>query len=168
MVATLEEEIERLSWTRNHSQLKARSKGKDHQRPSREGQKKRCCQVWFADEPAPSQSANPKTQLAEEGSKGRDYDLEELPELKLMVASFLRGSLETSDDEGKKAPPEPMILDFDLWVPWKVERCETPEWWMELLAVLGKEDARKLAREVRASFRLPQWLQELGSKEATL
>ena len=39
---------------------------------------------------------------------------------------------------------------------------------MELFAVLGKEDARKLAREVRASFRLPWWLQELGSREATL
>ena len=39
---------------------------------------------------------------------------------------------------------------------------------MELSAVLGKEDARKLAREVRASFGLPWWLQESGSKEATL
>ena len=39
---------------------------------------------------------------------------------------------------------------------------------MELLAVLGKEDARKLAREVRASFGLPRQLQELGSREATL
>ena len=39
---------------------------------------------------------------------------------------------------------------------------------MELLAVPGKEDARKLAREVRASSGLPWQLQELGSKEATL
>ena len=44
-VATLEEEIERLSQTRNHSQSRARSKSRDHQRPSRERQKKRCCQV---------------------------------------------------------------------------------------------------------------------------
>ena len=69
-----------------------------------------------------------------------------------MVASFLQGLLETSDEEGKKMPPEPTILDFNLWVPWKAERCETPDWWRELSAVLGKEDARKLAREVRASF----------------
>ena len=88
-VATLEEEIERLSWTRNCPQLRARSKSRDHQRLSGEGQKKRCCQVRFADEPAPSQSANPKTQPGEEGSEGRGSDLEELPELKLMVASFL-------------------------------------------------------------------------------
>ena len=38
-VATLEEEIERLSCTGNCSQSRARSKSKDHQRPSREGQK---------------------------------------------------------------------------------------------------------------------------------
>ena len=65
-------------------------------------------------------------------------------------------------------PPEPAILDFSLWVPWKAERCETPDWWMELSAVPGKEDARKLAREVRASFGLPRQLQELDSREATL
>ena len=64
--------------------------------------------------------------------------------------------------------PEPDILDFGLWVPWKAERCETPDWWMELSAVLGKEDARKLAREVRVSFGLPRWLWELDPREATL
>ena len=106
-VATLEEEIERLNQTRNHSQLRPRSKSRDCQRPSREGQKKRCHQVQFADKPAPSQSADPKTQPGEEGSKGRDSDLEELPELKLMVASFLQGLPETSDDESEKMPPEP-------------------------------------------------------------
>ena len=162
MVATLEEEIERLSCTRNHSQLRARSKSKDHQRPSREGQKKRCCQVWFEEQPAPSHSANPKTQPSEEGSNGRGSNLEEPLELKLMVASFLRGLPETSEDEGKKMPLEPAVLEFSLWVPWKAERCQTPEWWMELLAVPGKDDHRKLAREVRASFRLPLWLWELG------
>ena len=94
--------------------------------------------------------------------------MEEPPELKPMVASFLRGSLETLEDEGEKTPLKPTVLEFSLWVPWKAERCETPEWWMELLAVPGKDDHRKLVREVRASFRLPQWLWELGSKEATL
>ena len=32
----------------------------------------------------------------------------------------------------------------------------------------GKDDHRKLAREVRAFFRLPQWMWELGAREATL
>ena len=59
-------------------------------------------------------------------------------------------------------------MDFGQWVPWKSERCETPDWWEELLAVLGNEDARRLAREVRASFVLPQQMRELDSREATL
>ena len=88
-VSTLEKEIERLNCTQAHLQLRARSKSRDCQRPSGERQKRRCCQVRFADESAPSQSADPKTPLGEEGSKGRGSDLEELPELKLMVASFL-------------------------------------------------------------------------------
>ena len=88
-VATLEEENDRLSRTRNCSQSRARSKSRDHQRLSREGQKKRCHQVQFADEPAPSQSTDPKTQPGEEGSEGRGSDLEEPSELKLTVASFL-------------------------------------------------------------------------------
>ena len=87
--------------------------------------------------------------------------------MKSMVASFLRGSLETSEDEGKKMPLEPAVLEFSQWVPWKAGRCKTPEWWTELSTVPGREDYRKLAREVRASFRLPQQLWELGSKEAT-
>ena len=161
-VATLEEEIKRLSHTQACLKSRARSKSRDCQRLSREGQKKRCRQVRFADEPAPSQSADPETPPGEEGSEGRGSDLEEPPELKLTVASFLRGLLETLDDKEEKTPPEPTILDFNLWIPWKAERCETPEWWKELSAGPGKGDTRKLAREVRASFGLPQQLQELG------
>ena len=73
-----------------------------------------------------------------------------------MVASFLQGSLETLDEEGEKMPPEPDIMNFGVWVPWKAERCETPDWWKELLAVSQKRDVKKLAREIRASFMLPQ------------
>ena len=65
-------------------------------------------------------------------------------------------------------PPEPNTADFAQWVKWKFEKCETPDWWEELLAVPGKEDAKRLAREVRASFTLPQCMQELDSREAML
>ena len=85
-----------------------------------------------------------------------------------MVASFLRGSPETSEDEGKEMPPEPAVLEFSQWVPWKAERCETPEWWTKLSTVPGTDDCRKLARELQASFRLPRQMQELGAEEATL
>ena len=88
-ISTLEKEIKRLNCARAHSQSGARSKSRDHQRLSGEGQKKRCCQVRFADEPVPSQSTDPKTPPGEEGSKGRGSDLEDPLELKLTVASFL-------------------------------------------------------------------------------
>ena len=106
--------------------------------------------------------------FSEEGSQDGGSDLEELPELKPMVASFLQGSPGTLDKEGKKMPPEPDVADFGWWVSWRSERCETPDWWEELLAVPGKEDIRRLAREERVSFTLPQQMQELDSREATL
>ena len=167
-ISTLEREIERLHHTQAQSQSRARSKRRDHHRPSGEGWKRRCCQVRFADVPAPSQSTNPKMPPGEEGSQGGGSVLEELPELKPTVASFLQESPETSDKEGKKMPPEPNITDFSQWVPWKSERCETPDWWEELLAEPGKEDAKRLAREVRAYFVLPQQMWELDLREATL
>ena len=94
--------------------------------------------------------------------------MDELLELKPTVASFLRGLPETSKHEGEETSLEPPVTGFSQWVPWKAERCKTPEWWTELSTVPGKDDHRKLAREVRASFRLPQWMQELGTREATL
>ena len=65
-------------------------------------------------------------------------------------------------------PLEPVVLGFSQWVPWKAKKCETPDWWTKLLTVPGIEDCRKLAKEVQASFRLPQQMQELGMREATL
>ena len=84
------------------------------------------------------------------------------------MASFLKGLLETSGDEGNVMSPEPTVLKFSQWVPWKAEKCETLDWWYEMLVVPGMEDYRKLAREVWASFQLPQWTQEFGMKEANL
>ena len=150
------------------SQLGVRLRSRDCQRSKGEGWKKRCHQVSFADKLAPSQSADPEMLSGKEGSEGRDSDLGELPELKPAVASFLQGSPETSDDEGEKTPLEPTVLDFAEWVPWKAERCDTPSWWMELSTVPGVDNTRKLARQVRASFELPQQLQELDAGRATL
>ena len=103
-----------------------------------------------------------------EESDGGEADLGELLELKPAVASFLWGSPETLDDKGKMMPPEPAVSDSAEWVMWKAERCNTPNWWMELSTVPGVDDTQKLARQVRASFRLPHQLQELDAEEATL
>ena len=94
------------------SQLGVRSRSWDHQRSKGEVQKKRCHQVSFVDELAPSQPADPEIPSGKEGSKGRDYDLGEPPELKPAVASFLQGSPETLDNKGEEMPLEPTVLDF--------------------------------------------------------
>ena len=166
-IMALEGEIERLSQMRTCPQSGVRSRSWDCQRSKGEGWKKIRHQVSFVDEPAPSQSANPDMPSGGEGSKGGDFNLGEPLELKPAVASFLQGSQETSDDEGKKMPLEPAILDFAEWVPWKTERCDTPSWWMELSTVPGEDNTRKLARQVRASFTLAWQLQELDAGRAT-
>ena len=168
MAATLEEEIERLSCSQNHPETRARSKSRDCQGWSREEWKRRHHQVWFEDPPAPNHPTDPKTGSGEEGATGEDSDLEKPLELRLEVASFMRGSPETSGDEGNVIPLEPTVLEFSQWVPWRAKKCEIPDWWSKLSVVPGMEDYRKLAREVWASFQLPQWMQELGMKEANL
>ena len=77
-------------------------------------------------------------------------------ELKVEVASFLEGSLETSDGKSEETPLEPPVSKFTNWERWKVGKCDTPSWWAELLTVLGEDNTRRLAREVRASFQLPR------------
>ena len=124
--------------------------------------------MWFED-PLPSTTPTDlKTGPSEEGATGKGSDLEEPLELGPALAFFLRGSPEASKDEGDRMPPEPTVLEFAKWVPWKAEKYETPNWWSKLLAVPGMRDCRKLAREVWASFQLPQWMQELGMREADL
>ena len=156
MVATLEEEIERLSCTQNCPEMRVRSKSRDCQGCSREEQKKRCHQVWFEDLPASNCPSGLKTGSSEEGTTSKGSDVEEPLELGLAVASFLRGSLETSEDKGNRMPPETVVMQFSQWVPWKANKCKTPDWWSKLLAVPGMEDCKKLAREGWASFQLPQ------------
>ena len=159
-MTTLEEEIERLSRMRACSWSRVRSRSQDCWRSKERGRKRECHQVsWPADPEIPSGA---------EGSKGRDADLGELQELAPTVASFLWGSLETSDDEGGEILPEPAVLDLAEWVQWKAEKCDTPSWWMKLSAVPGQDNTRKLARQVRASFGLPQQLWELDAERATL
>ena len=72
------------------------------------------------------------------------------------------------EDEGDRMPPEPTVTEFSQWVQWRADKCKTPSWWAELSAILEIGDYKKLAREVQASFWLPQWMRELGMKEANL
>ena len=79
---------------------------------------------------------------------------------------FCRGHPTCQTMRTEKSCLEPAVLNFAEWVSWKVARCDTPSWWMELSTVLGENNTRRLAREVRASFQLPWQMHELESKEA--
>ena len=105
--------------------------------------------MQFEDTLAPNHPTDLKTGSSEEGTNGKDSDLEEPRELKP----------DTFEDKGDRTPLEPAVSEFSQWVPWKAERCKTLEWWTKLSMVPAIEDCRKLAREVQASFGLPQWMQ---------
>ena len=166
-VATLEEEIDRLSHTQAHS-----SQGPDPRAQATDNrvEKGRRCIDRFGlkTHQPPAAPLTLKQSLVSRGLMARLSDLEESLELQPMVASFLRGSPKASKDETEEAPPEPLVLEFHLWVPWQAKKCGTPEWWPELSMVPGRDDARELAREVWVTFGLPWWMQELGEREATL
>ena len=124
--------------------------------------------MQFEVPPACNHPSGPRTESSEEAATDEGSDLEEPPELGPKVASFLRGSLGTSEDKGDRMPPEPVVTEFSQWVLWRADRCKTPSWWAELLAVPEIGDHKRLAREVQASFQLLQWMRELGMKEADL
>ena len=53
-------------------------------------------------------------------------------------------------------PPEPSILDIEMWLEWQACQLSTPCWWEELRAILGVKDLQKLACKIRASFSIPE------------
>ena len=98
------------------------------------------------------------------GSEGRDSDLGKPPQLQAEVASFLQGSPEMQEKENEEMSPEPPVSQLAKWVRWKAERCDVPDWWVELSTVL-LEDIERLARQVRASFKLLRHMHELNPEE---
>ena len=111
---------------------------------------------------------HPSRKSLESGKRAvttEDLDLGEPPKLEQEVACFLRGSMENSKEEDEKVSPEPPVKEFHQRVPWKVETCEMPSWWRELVAVPEVWDHKKLAWEVQASFWLPRRMSELHQME---
>ena len=157
--ATLEAEIERLHRLRvcpTERRHRSRTQWELERR-------KRWGQVSFATPLTSGQSAEPDLPQGKTGSGSKDSDLGDPPKLKAEVASFLQGSSEMS---GVENPPlEPPVSQPADWVRWRAEECNLPTWWRELTAVQG-EDAKTLAREVRASFQFPWHRHELDPMEA--
>ena len=125
--------------------------------------RKRQRDASFCSQPTAGRSADmPSSRM---GSEGADSDLGEPPQLQADVASFLQGSSKMTEEESEEISPEPPISQPAKWVQWKAKKCDVPEWWVELSTVLV-EDIEKLARQERASFKLPNHMHELDPKEA--
>ena len=50
---------------------------------------------------------------------------------------------------------EPSIKDVETWLDWLACQLDMPCWWMELTAIPGMEDPKKLAWKIWASFSIP-------------
>ena len=68
--------------------------------------------MWFEDPPAPGYPSSLRTRSGEEAATVEDSDLEEPPELGPEVGSFLRGLMETSEDEDDRTPPELAVTNL--------------------------------------------------------
>ena len=159
--ATLEEEIEWLSWpiTRGWSEAQAHSRSWDHCRWRSRGQKRRHCQVWPEDCHAPYFEYHPPwrgLEPKEDKEASMEFDLESLPELGPEVNCFLQGPAKSLEEEDRKtSSPEPPVEELESWVTWRAQMQDMPGWWQELAEVPGVDDPKKLAWEVQASFQLP-------------
>ena len=102
--------------------------------------------MHFTDSPNPYHPPRDSSESSEGKPTLEDSDLEEPPELEPGVTSFLRASVESLEEEGP--PPEPPLGEFHEWVTWKAEMTEIPDWWRELLVVLGVPNCERLAQKV--------------------
>ena len=162
MAATLEEEIERLCRNKAHSGPEQRRRDSYG---SEERSRKRRREANFGSQPTASQSAEPGMPSSGTGSKSGDSDLGDPPQLQAEVASFLQCSSKTAEEDSEGISPEPPISQPTKRVQWRAETCDIPNWYAELSTV-PLEDTEKLARQVRASFRLPKCMHELNPEEA--
>ena len=96
--------------------------------------------MQFTNNPGPCHPPQESPESGEREVTAEDLELGELPELELGVTSFLRGSAESSEEVGP--PPEVPVWELHEWVIWKAKMTETPDWWRELLAVLGCPTAK--------------------------
>ena len=159
--AALKGEIERLSHPLPQSwlEVRVRLKSRGCWMQGATECKRRHCQVWFTDNPAPCQPPWESPESEEGEATDNDLELGEPPELEPGVTSFLRGSMEGSEEEG--SPPELPVWELHEWVMWKAEMTETPDWWRELLAVPGVPNGKRLVQKIWALFSHPQRASEV-------
>ena len=59
------------------------------------------------------------------------------------------------EDRGSDPSKEPLAEDYERWLEWRGQIVDTPNWWWELLGILGVSNIQELAQKIRASFELP-------------
>ena len=86
-----------------------------------------------------------------------ELDLGPLPELGLDLEHFLQ-ELAITEGEGKgiDVSQEPPAEDYEKWIKWRGCWVHTPNWWWELMGILGINDLQELAQKIRASFEILQ------------
>ena len=168
--ATLEERIERLSWSTTRSRAGLHIPFQSHNRCRRrsQGWSKRCCRALPEDSPTPSPTYS-TPQWGPEALEGQEaefpyleFDLGPPPELGLDVKHFFQEQASGQrEDRGSGSSQEPLTEDYERWVEWRGQMIVMPTWWWELLEVPGVSDIQKLAQKIRASFELPGWMSEI-------
>ena len=155
--AALEGEIERLSHPLSQRWPEvggSNGRSKDCRAYRSMECKKRWHQVSFSDTPTTCPLTKENMGSTGEELTPEDLDLGKPLELEPRVTSFLTRSVESSEEE--ESPPETPVEDLCQWVMWKAEATKAPNWWRELLALLGVPDCKKLAQQIWASFSHPR------------
>ena len=59
--------------------------------------------------------------------------------------------------EGRRGdlPQGPPVEDHEDWIEWRGCRVKMPNWWWELVGILGINNFWELTQKIRASFELP-------------
>ena len=71
--------------------------------------------------------------------------------------TFREPEVEPDPEEGEENyPPEPSIVDVEMWLDWQAHQLGTPCWWVELRAIPGAKDPRNLTWKIWASFSIPE------------
>ena len=65
------------------------------------------------------------------------------------------------EDGGSNPSQEPPVEDYERWVKWRGQIVDAPNWWQELVRIPGVSNFQELAWQVRASFKLPQWMSKI-------
>ena len=71
--------------------------------------------------------------------------------------TFREPEVEPNSEGGAESyPPEPPISDMEIWLEWQACQLSTLSWWLELRAIPGVKDLRKLICKIHASFSIPE------------